>query len=70
MTNSRIYLRQIGISENQFSLLLTQRKQEIEKERNSIKIKKRGVPSKVITTESKLLLTLTYLRHSSFDKKD
>ncbi len=50
MTNSRIHLRQVGVSENQFRLLLTQLKQEIEKEKNSNKIKKRGVVSKVITT--------------------
>ncbi len=30
MTNPRIYIRQVGVSENQFSLLLTQQKQEIE----------------------------------------
>ncbi len=41
MTNFRVYLRQVGVSKNQFNLLLTQTKQEIEKERNSNKIKKK-----------------------------
>ncbi len=50
MTNFRIYLREVGVLENQFCLLLTQLKQEIEKERNSNKIKKRDVPSNLIAT--------------------
>jgi|TARA_B110000914_G_C15423188_1_gene427597 hypothetical protein len=63
MTNSNHYLRQVGISEKQFTLLLKRLEQEIEEDLQKNKMKKRGVPSKVMTTELKLLLTLTYLRH-------
>ncbi len=37
MTNFRIYLRQVDVSKNQFSLLLKQQKQEIEKKERVIK---------------------------------
>jgi len=50
MTNSKDYLRQVGISEEQFSLLLKRLEQEIAKDLQNNKIKKRGVPSKVMTT--------------------
>ena len=63
MTNSKDYLRQVGISEEQFSFLLKRLEQEIAKDLQNNKMKKRGVPSKVMTTELKLLLTLGYLRH-------
>ena len=63
MINSSKHLRQVGISEEQFSLLLERLKQEIEKDLQNNKMKKRGVASKVMTTELKLLLTLRYLRH-------
>jgi hypothetical protein len=63
MTNSNHYLRQVGISEKQFTLLLKRLEQEIEEDLQKNKMKKRGVPSKVMTTELKLLLTLMYLRH-------
>tara|TARA_B110000238_G_C16010184_1_gene388499 strand:+ start:129 stop:551 length:423 start_codon:yes stop_codon:yes gene_type:complete len=63
MINSNNYLRQVGISEKQFTFLLKRLEQEIEEDLQRNKIKKRGVPSKVMTTELKLLLTLRYLRH-------
>ena len=63
MTNSKGYLRQVGISEEQFSFLLKRLEQEIAKDLQNNKMKKRGVPSKVMTTQLKLLLTLGYLRH-------
>ena len=63
MINSNNYLRQVGISEKQFTFLLKGLEQEIEEDLQRNKIKKRGVPSKVMTTELKLLLTLRYLRH-------
>ncbi len=63
MTNSNDYLRQVGISEKQFTFLLKRLEREIEEDLQKNKMKKRGVPSKVITTELKLLLTLRYLRH-------
>ena len=65
MTNSKDYLRQVGISEEQFSFLLKRLEQEIAQDLQNNKMKKRGVPSKVMTTELKLLLTLGYLRHYS-----
>jgi len=63
MINSNHYLRQVGISEKQFTFLLKRLEQEIEEDLQRNKMKKRGVPSKVMTTELKLLLTLRYLRH-------
>jgi hypothetical protein len=63
MINSNNYLRQVGISEKQFTFLLKGLEQEIEEDLQRNKMKKRGVPSKVMTTELKLLLTLRYLRH-------
>ena len=63
MINSNNYLRQVGISEKQFTFLLKGLEQEIEEDLQRNKIKKRGVPSKVMTTELKPLLTLRYLRH-------
>ena len=58
-------MRQVGISEEQFSFLLKRLEQEIEKDLQNNKMKKRGVPSKVMTTELKLLLTLGYPRRYS-----
>ena len=63
MINSNNYLRQVGISEKQFTFLLKRLEWEIEEDLQRNKMKKRGVPSKVMTTELKLLLTLRYLRH-------
>jgi hypothetical protein len=63
MINSKSYLRQVGIAEEQFTLLLKQLEQEIEKDLENNKMKKRGVPSKAMSTESKLHLTLIYLKH-------
>ena len=63
MINSNNYLRQVGISEKQFTFLLKRLEQEIEEDLQRNKMKKRGVPSKVMTTELRLLLTLRYLRH-------
>ena len=63
MINSNNYLRQVGISEKQFTFLLKRLEQEIEEDLQRNKIKTRGVPSKVMTTELRLLLTLRYLRH-------
>lgn len=63
MTNSKNYLRQVGVSEEQFTLLLKRLEQEIAKDLQNNKMKKRGIPSKSMPTESKLYLTLTYLRH-------
>ena len=63
MTNSKNYLRQVGVTEEQFTLLLKRPEQEIENDLQNNKMKKRGVSSKVMSTESKLHLTLTYLRH-------
>jgi hypothetical protein len=63
MTKSNNYLRQIGIAENQFTLLLDKLEQEIKKDLQINKMKNRGVSSKAMTTELKLLLTLNYLRH-------
>lgn len=63
MTKSNNYLRQIGITEKQFALLLDKLEQEIKNELQINKMKNRGVSSKTMTTELKLLLTLNYLRH-------
>ena len=63
MTKSNDYLRQIGITEKQFALLLDKLEQEIKKDLQINKMKNRGVSSKTMTTELKLLLTLNYLRH-------
>ena len=63
MTKSKDYLRQIGITEKQFALLLDKLEQEIKNELQINKIKNRGVSSKTMTTELRLLLTLNYLRH-------
>lgn len=63
MTKSNNYLRQIGIAENQFTLLLNKLEQEIKKDLQINKMKNRGVSSKAMTTELKLLLTINYLRH-------
>ena len=60
MTNTKNYLRQVGVSEEQFTLLLKRLEQEIEKDLQNNKMKKRGKPSKAMSTESKLSLTLTY----------
>jgi len=63
MINSKYHLRQVGISEENFSLLLSKLKVQIKQDLQDNQMKKRGVKSKVMTTELKLLLTLTYLRH-------
>lgn len=63
MVNSNNYLRQVGISEDKLSVLHTKLTEEIAQDLNNNPIKKRGVQSKAMTTESNLLLTLTYLRH-------
>ena len=63
MTNSKNYLRQVVVSEEQFTLLLKRLEQEIEKDLQNNKMKKRGIPSQAMPIESKLYLTLTYLRH-------
>lgn len=63
MTKSNNYLRQIGIAENQFTLLFDKLELEIKKDLQINKMKNRGVSSKAMTTELKLLLTLNYLRH-------
>ena len=60
MTKSNNYLRQIGIAENQFTLLFDKLEQEIKKDLQINKMKNRGVSSKAMTTELKLLLTLNY----------
>ena len=41
MINSKDYLRQVGISEEQFTVLLNRLKQEIEKDLQNNKIKKK-----------------------------
>lgn len=63
MTKSKDYLRQIGIAEKQFTLLLDKLDQEIKNDLQINKMKNRGVSSKTMTTELRLLLTLNYLRH-------
>ena len=63
MTKARSYLRQIGITEKQFSVLLTRLEGVITEYLKANRLKNRGLKSKVMTTEKKLLLTLTYLRH-------
>ena len=63
MTKSKDYLRQIGITEKQFSLLLDKLEKEVKKDLQINKMKNRGVSSKTMTIELKLLLTLNYLRH-------
>ena len=63
MTKSKDYLRQIGITEKQFALLLDKLEQEIKNELQINKVKNRGVSSKTMTTDLRLLLTLNYLRH-------
>lgn len=63
MTKSNNYLRQIGIAENQFTLLFDKLELEIKQDLHINKMKNRGVSSKAMTTELKLLLTLNYLRH-------
>ena len=45
MINSKDYLRHVGISEEQFAVLLNRLKQEVEKDLQNNKIKKRGVTS-------------------------
>lgn len=65
MTNYKNYLRQVGVSDKLFTLLLKRLEQEIEKDLQNNKMKNRGLSSKVMTTENKLYLTLTYLRHYS-----
>jgi hypothetical protein len=62
MINSSAYLRQVGIPEEKFTLLLERLKQEIDQDLHNNKIKKRGIKSTIMTTELKLLLTLRYLR--------
>ena len=57
------YLRQVGVLEEVFTVLLSRLTYEIEEEIKNNPMKKRGIRSKVMTTEIKLLLTLTYLRH-------
>jgi len=63
MINSSNYLRQVGLSEEKFTLVLQKLQKEIDAELAINKMKKRGVTSKVMTTELRLLLTLRYLRH-------
>ena len=63
MSKTKDYLRQIGITEKQFALLLDKLEQEIKNELQINKMKNRGVSSKTMTTELRLLLTLNYLRH-------
>ena len=63
MTKCKDYLRQIGITEKQFALLLDKLEQEIKKELQINKMKNRGVSSRTMTTDLRLLLTLNYLRH-------
>jgi len=63
MTKSNNYLRQIGIAESQFTLLFDKLEEEIKKDLQINKMKNRGISSKAMTTELKLLLTLHYLRH-------
>lgn len=63
MAKSKTHLRQIGISEAQFSVLVSKLEQAITEYLERYPIKKRGVKSKIMTTEKRLLLTLTYLRH-------
>lgn len=63
MVNSNNYLRQVGISEEKFSALLIKLTEEIAQDLKNNPMKKRGVQSQAMTTESRLLLTLTYLRH-------
>ena len=56
-------MSQVGVSEEQFILLLRRLEQEIEKDLQNNKMKKRGLSSKSMSIESKLHLTLAYLRH-------
>jgi len=64
MYNTSNYLRQVGISENQFERLLSTLEKQIEKDLQKNPMKRRGCRSKRnITTSTKLLLTLSYLRH-------
>ena len=63
MTKSKDYLRQIGVVEKQFALLLDKLEQEIKNDLQINKMKNRGVSSNTMTTELRLLLTLNYLRH-------
>jgi len=63
MANSNNYLRQVGIPEEKFTLLISKLQQEIDRDLVENKMKKRGIQSKIMTTELKLLLTLRYLRH-------
>ena len=63
MSTSSNHLRQIGISLDQFYLLLSKLEKEIASDLDKNPMKKRGSRSRDITIEDKLLLTLTYLRH-------
>ena len=54
MTKSNNYLRQIGIAENQFTLLFDKLEQKIKEDLQINKMKNRGVSSKAMTTELKL----------------
>ena len=57
------YLRKIGLSLAQFHYLLLIIENAIQVDHDRHPMKKRGLQSKHMTTEKKLLLTLTYLRH-------
>ena len=63
MTKYKDYLRQIGVTEKQFTLLLDKLEQEIKNDLQINKMKNRGVSSKTMTTALRLLLPLNYLRH-------
>jgi hypothetical protein len=47
MTNTKNYLRQVGVSEEQFTLLLKRLEQEIEKDLRNNKMKKEVNPVKL-----------------------
>ena len=64
MYNTDKYLRQIGISKEQFEKLLSMLENQIEKDLQENPMKRRGVRSqRNITTRTKLTLTLYYLRN-------
>lgn len=62
MINAKTYLRQIGIAEATFSMVLTKLKEEVKKYLDSNPLRKRGIQSKAMSIEDQFLLTLTYLR--------
>lgn len=61
MLKSNQYLRQVGITKEQFSILLSRLEEVIANHLKENSLRRRGLKSK-LSIEDQLLLTLTYLR--------